>query len=195
LRLNHWLDELPYHKQVALGRKAHVDDKTASLMGLQLLKLGMRGVGFDDFSLADLNYGPNGKPAGTAGADCSISHAGGLIACVIGVGARVGIDLEPLTASRVPQRLRRWFDATELACARRDAVAGLRIWTAKEAILKAHGDADLSHMAAVQVRWPLGRFQDRRFYLHQLPLAAGYLASMATEQPDLRISIVPVRLI
>jgi phosphopantetheinyl transferase len=194
VRLNHWLEELPYHKQVALGRKTHVGDKTASLMGLQLLKLGMRGVGFDDFSLADLNYRPNGKPACSAGADVSISHAGGLIACVIGVGARVGIDLEPLASGRAPHRLRHYFDKSELACARRDIAAGLRIWTAKEAILKAHGAADLTHMAKVTIRGQLGRFQDRCFHLHHPRLAAGYMASIATEQPQLRISIVAAQL-
>ena len=194
-QLNHWLDEISYHKQVALGRKARVEDKISTLMGLQLLKRGMRDLGFDDFSLADLKFRPNGKPAGTDGADFSISHAGGLIACAISIGGRIGIDLEPLAAAGPPGTFRNYLNAAELAAARRDPLEGLRIWAAKEAIIKADGDADLRDLADVAVSGQRGRFKDRLWYLYRPQLAAGFIAQVATEQPHLPISIVPTRLL
>ncbi len=189
-RLTQWLNELPYNKQLGLGRKSLSQDKTVSLMGLQLLKLGMRGAGFSGFSLQDLAIGANGKPKGSGGADFSISHAGGLIACAIGVGARVGIDVEPVSASPVTRRLRRYLSGEELAIARRDDFQGLRIWTAKEAVIKAVGDAGLADLPAVRVRGERGFFRDCVWYLHEPRVAAGHLVRLATDQADPLISVV-----
>jgi phosphopantetheinyl transferase len=65
-------------------------------MELQLLEPGMLGLCFDNFSLEDLNYRSNGKPAATDGAGFSISHAAGLFACVVGEGERAcGLTWNP----------------------------------------------------------------------------------------------------
>lgn len=163
-------------------------------MGLQLLKLGMRGLGFSEFSLRDLNYRPNGKPTGANDVDFSISHGGGLIACLIGIRGRIGIDVEPLSASGVPDRLGRYLNKDELAAARRAPLADLQIWTAKEAIIKAAGDARFSDLAAVTIHRDHGVFRDQCWHLQQPHLAAGYLVRVATEQPQVPITIMHHRL-
>ena len=188
-RLDHWLDQLPYHKQIALGRKSRRREKTASLIGLQLLKLEMRRLGFSDFSLGDLELSPNGKPVGSNGANFSISHAGGLIACAVGVGVRVGLDLEPVPAHRSTLPLPRYMDAAELMAARRSSLEGLRIWTAKEAILKAAGGAGLPDLEAVTVRGNRGIFRGKTWYLEAPDLDDGYVARIATDQPGVPVGI------
>jgi len=74
-----------------------------------------------------------------AGLDFNLSHTGGLVACVIGLGVRVGVDVE---------RIDRRVNAGAVAAAHfapgeqaicRDDQGFLRLWTLKEAVAKAVG--------------------------------------------------------
>lgn len=87
-----------------------------------------------------------GRPAlGLPGHDCNWSHSGAHLVVALAVGARVGVDVE---VRRVrPKALeiaRRYFHPQEAAvlaglpAPQRDA-AFLRLWCAKEAVLKGHG--------------------------------------------------------
>ena len=94
-----------------------------------------------------LGRSAHGRPMLEAptGWDCNWSHSGGLLAIALGARARVGIDIE--RERRRPRALelaRRFFTAAEadwLATpARGDpSLDFLRLWCAKEAVLKAHG--------------------------------------------------------
>lgn len=92
--------------------------------------------------------GPHGKPA-LAGADSrlafNLSHARGLVACVVAAGADVGVDVEPITRATDWRGIAsRYFSPAELAeidrtdPARRP-VRFFEIWTLKEAFIKALG--------------------------------------------------------
>lgn len=75
--------------------------------------------------------------------DCSWSHSGERLLVALARGARVGVDLERL--HRRPRALevaKRYFtdaEATWLAAQDDRDLAFLRLWCAKEAVLKAHG--------------------------------------------------------
>lgn len=78
--------------------------------------------------------------------DCNWSHSGDGLLVALGHGVRLGIDLERLRPrARALELARRFFTAPELAwlhAAASTAVRDhgfLRLWCAKEAVLKAHG--------------------------------------------------------
>ena len=78
--------------------------------------------------------------------DCNWSHSGDGLLVALGQGVRLGIDLERLRPrARALELARRFFTAPELAwlhAAPSTAVRDhgfLRLWCAKEAVLKAHG--------------------------------------------------------
>jgi 4'-phosphopantetheinyl transferase len=77
--------------------------------------------------------------------DCNWSHSGGWLAIALGEGVRVGVDIErPRPRPRALELARRYFAAAEADSLERvDATAReaafLRLWCAKEAVLKAHG--------------------------------------------------------
>lgn len=81
-----------------------------------------------------------------AGWDCNWSHSGDGLLVALGQGVQVGIDLERLRPrARALELAQRFFTPTEVdwlhgapSAAVRDH-AFLRLWCAKEAVLKAHG--------------------------------------------------------
>lgn len=95
--------------------------------------------------------GPGGKPelaaahGGPIRASFNLSHTNGLVACAIGRGADIGIDVEAIDRrADVMALAERYFSAVERADlrARPPADAGRRfieIWTLKEAFVKATG--------------------------------------------------------
>lgn len=102
-------------------------------------------LGVDADALA-FDRGAHGRPLlRRAGVDCNWSHSGARLAIALGVGVRVGIDIElPRPRPRALELARRHFHPDEAeALARLPApareAAFLRLWCAKEAVLKAHG--------------------------------------------------------
>jgi 4'-phosphopantetheinyl transferase len=94
--------------------------------------------------------GPHGRPGlridgAATGFDCNWSHSGGRLAIALGERVRVGIDIErPRARPRAMELARRYFTAAEADALAMlpDAAcepAFLRLWCAKEAVLKAHG--------------------------------------------------------
>lgn len=107
----------------------------------------------DELSVAPsdlpLERDPRGRPrlgGALAQWDCNWSHSGDGLLIALGHGVRVGIDLERLRhRARALELARRYFTAPELAWLHAAPSAAvrdhrfLRLWCAKEALLKAHG--------------------------------------------------------
>lgn len=121
-----------------------------------------------------------GKPRWPGGPDFSITHARGFAACAVApAGITIGIDLEPAGRVRL-QSIRRVLTAAE----ERALVAGgdaTRLWTGKEAVLKAAG-ASLADAASVEVEGQGGRIGEQHFHLQQLTLDGGVVLTLATSE-------------
>jgi 4'-phosphopantetheinyl transferase len=131
-----------------------------------------------------------------AGHDCNWSHSGDGLLLALGEGVRVGVDLERIRPRPRAQALalaERFFTAQEAnwlatsAPTDRDRTF-LRLWCAKEAVLKAHGhglsfglhrlrfesDGDALHLAACDpalgppAAWSLREFEPARGYFAAL---------------------------
>ncbi|ARI51188.1 hypothetical protein A6E92_02815 [Streptomyces sp. S8] len=95
-------------------------------------------------------FGPHGKPGLDGDAEArdlrfSLTHSGELAVVALSRGREVGVDVEHLDPSRDPVRFAaRWFPPDESAwvagAAAQDRLPGcLRLWTRKEACVKATG--------------------------------------------------------
>ncbi|MEX8057137.1 4'-phosphopantetheinyl transferase superfamily protein [Microbacterium sp. 16-032] len=144
-------DELNPYEQSRYRSIRRSDDRLRYLLGhgtLRRLLASQAGVDPRSVSL-DVTCGrcggPHGRPRieGPAGGTfrASISHAGGYVVIAVGDRGLVGVDIEPLDAAD-------WegFDETALTAAERADVAArrrpgdrARLWTRKEAVLKALG--------------------------------------------------------
>ncbi|MEQ4607272.1 4'-phosphopantetheinyl transferase superfamily protein [Streptomyces cavourensis] len=95
-------------------------------------------------------FGPHGKPGLDGDAETrhlrfSLTHSGELAVVALSLGREVGVDVERLDPSRDPVRFAaRWFPPDESAWVAGVAAPGrlrccLRLWTRKEACVKATG--------------------------------------------------------
>jgi 4'-phosphopantetheinyl transferase len=90
--------------------------------------------------------GPYGKPriAGAAGPNFSLSHCDGMVACALSGQMEIGIDLESIARPVPVDVLDRYLAAEERAWLVErpqplQAIEALRLWTLKEAYVKASG--------------------------------------------------------
>lgn len=128
-----------------------------------------------------IREGPHGKPMLPGGPRFSLSHSGELALCAVAQDREVGVDLERLRP--VPEAdhiASRWFSEDELRAYRAaiDSLPGgafLRVWTRREAYLKAVG-LGLSDSAARVAIDP------ERWELHEVCPGEGFVGALAVER-------------
>jgi 4'-phosphopantetheinyl transferase len=134
-----WLGKLPYAKRRAIER-APAPAAHATLAGVALLEQAAQALGYEPLDAGRLTFPARGKPGWPGGPEFNISHTGQYVACVAARGLRVGIDIEKL--DRVsPNVLRRVASPREWELYGRTMAGASRLWTRKEAVLKAHGSS------------------------------------------------------
>ncbi len=151
----------------------------------------------------EFRYGPHGKPAITGGPGrCAlrfnVSHADGMALYAVTLGREVGVDLERVRSDVATEEIaERFFSAREAAVLRAldpasRVQAFFRIWTRKEAYLKATGRGLLSPLRELDVSFlpdepaallatPLGPREACRWRLEELFADARYVAAIAVE--------------
>lgn len=154
--------DLPYNKQIRLNQLVNAQDKCLSLAGLQLLKFAMKNLGFNGFNLSSVHFGLPDKPTCEQPVDFSISHSGNLALCAISLEGKVGIDVEYTKAS---------FSRDRQELAR---------WTRGEAVLKAHGQSDLSKAGEIQWQGQKAQFMGEPWYLQSLQIHSDYVVHVAS---------------
>jgi len=160
-------------------------DRQARILGRLLLRAGLAHLGLDA-SLDAWTRDAAGRPrlAGLA-ADFNISHCAGLALCAIRPAGRVGVDVEPL-ALRDPEGLRLGFGPEEWAEIQTAADPNrtlLRLWTAKEAALKADGRGLGVEPATVDARGAEIRVGGTAWRVARPDVGAGWICALAADGP------------
>ncbi|WP_206862583.1 4'-phosphopantetheinyl transferase superfamily protein [Lysobacter changpingensis] len=166
-----------------------------------------------DTDALPLSRDPRGRPrleGAFAEWDCNWSHSGDGLLIALGRGVRLGIDLERVRArERALDLAQRFFTAPELAWLHAAPSAAvrdhgfLRLWCAKEAVLKAHGHgisfglhrlrfADGPEgLRLVECDPELGPAQD--WSLRELRPETEYLGALAWRSRESRDPVVEIR--
>jgi phosphopantetheinyl transferase len=141
-----------------------------------------------------------GRPPAEQPLRFSLAHSGRRALIALSGEHEVGVDLEPIDLRRPHERLaRRWFTAAEhkliAACATNEdrARAFYRLWTAKEACVKATGEG-LAALGAVEICgeqafWLHPRLGSARWRVQQLDLGPGWAAAVAAPGLDWRATL------
>ena len=176
------LAALPAPVRQRLDAMRSTTARAHSLAGYRLLQAGGRSAGVA-IDLAALGQDANGRPRLAHGPDFNISHSHGLVACALGVGCRVGLDVERLR-SRVHPRL-----ARRLAWRGDHAGDFFHAWAAREASVKAGGRVGLARIVRVRLGPDTARVDDEVWRLTRLDMLADYAGCLACDVPEIELSI------
>ncbi len=184
------------------GRFHRPEDRTRSLVSRTALrKLLARYVGSTPAALR-FTTGPHGKPALARGSadpalDFNVAHSGGVILLAFAV-CPVGVDVELVRDGvEIAELARRFFAPSEIAAVHAAKAAVrvetfFRIWTRKEAFLKAHGAGLSAPLEAFSTTTESGDPREEvegstegaHWYLRDLAPAAGYAGAVVTARPS-----------
>lgn len=137
------LEKMSIERQQKCLRYKFVDDRRRMAFGEELLrKLISEEYGVDESDILITNL-PSGKPVAEVKGNevfVSLTHSGNFVACALS-NTPVGIDLE-VKRDFNPRVLKALRDAERefVAKSKDEAIAFLKIWTAKEAYLKMTGE-------------------------------------------------------
>jgi 4'-phosphopantetheinyl transferase len=165
------------------------------VMGRGSLRAILAGELSTDPASVDIVRGVRGRPrlAGTPALDFNVSHTAGIAIVGIVRHGRIGVDVERLDRTiNVEGIARKFMTANERAAmARKDADGARRdlltLWTCKEAMSKATGDALTAPFASIDVaierqrilRSGPGAYRADHWSLHAAAVPADYVATIA----------------
>lgn len=146
-----WASLLDAEERARAGRFVHEHDRRQFIAAHALLRLLLQRFGGRPATSWRFVTGAHGKPSlhpdhGLAPLAFNISHTRDAIACAMTLDHEIGVDIEALDRpGRLLEIAGAYFSAAELSilrAARSDEqrTVFLRLWTLKEAYIKAHGD-------------------------------------------------------
>lgn len=182
---------LSQQERERLAGMSHPGQARLFLLGRYLLRHWLALRLMEDPARIPIRIDAKGKPwLDRPGWQFNISHCGDLLALAIGNGGSLGIDLESrqLDPIQIHRLARRYLSQEEQDWLAHSPVPGqdfIRLWTVKEAVLKAQGGGIANNLQ--RVHWkagsPLARFDDQPYRLYQAPLGAAWLTlAQAGEQ-------------
>jgi 4'-phosphopantetheinyl transferase len=165
-------------------------DRINSALGWCLLQFALTDRGFADFTLSRLRFDGNRKPHWpNARCDFNLSHAGSLVACAVTDAGRVGIDCEHIRPVNAAALMRRILSGNERTPSGIDVQAFFRLWTQKEAVIKAEGNGGVWDMRRVHVVDKSADYEGTRWYLCPVPCAGDYVTHVASDIADQSITM------
>ena len=176
------IDTLPAAKRDRILHIRPSQARVNSALGWCLLRFALRDRGHADFTLSQLLFDAERKPRWPQRrCDFNLTHAASLVACAITETGRVGIDCERLRPVNAAALLRRILSSNERAPSDADARAFFRLWTQKEAVIKAEGNGGVWDMARVHTDDATADYRGTRWHLYPVALADDYIAHVASD--------------
>ncbi len=184
------LAEFPESVQHRIVRQKRRQKVHGRLFGYLLLK---RIIDDKRFSVdwANLTYQANGKPSISRLLDFNISHSGQMVICVVSLDLKVGIDVERIRTIDVPS-YGFCLNTPELEqiLAQPDSVMEFyRLWTQKEAAVKADGIGLKMPMRNIQVDTHSATWDGNQWFLQELQIDKDYVVHLAVNAPMKKCNI------
>jgi 4'-phosphopantetheinyl transferase len=183
-RVDAALDRLPAFMREEILRSQRQADRQARILGRLLLRAGLLRLGLHrDAPLAAWTRDASGRPRLLdCPADFSISHSGGLVLCALTMAGRLGVDVERRAPSSLP-KLRAAIGDEEWAHVLASAdppLTALRLWTAKEAALKADGRGLSVEPSSIDARPGSVSLNGIHWTISEPAIDPGWVCSLAT---------------
>jgi len=191
--LQQLLPQVPSLMQLKALRYQSEISRYNYLIGRLLLKNGLNFFGLDD-DLEKIEFAENGKPV-FPGIHFNISHSDHQVICGFSQEGQLGVDLEKIKPIDF-EDFRAMFSAKEWS-AIHSADDPLRtfywFWTRKESIIKAMGRT-LNYLHQIELDVTSDHFMvdGKRFFLQEIDIAEGFVATVCTEEEIESIELVEI---
>ena len=183
---DYWINVMPLAMREKINRYRRWQDAQACLFGKALLSLCLSRF-YPFLSLSDLDHTAYNRPYfKQGGPDFNISHSGEHIVCAISNTCRVGIDIEEVKAVELEDYSAQ-FNYSEwltVRAATDQERAFFRIWTQKEALIKANGKGLSLPLKTIYINRNAAQIESEPWYLQEIPIAEKYICHLATNNPQ-----------
>lgn len=184
---------LPEHLKKRLSNLADNTSRTNSHVGMMIVNeaLADQQSGID---ISNLHYLDNGKPSLPDSHCVSIAHSGNVVLCAYSSTGKVGVDVEHLK-NMSSLHYEDYLTPNEITAVNTEQSpknAFGRMWVRKEAILKADGIGLLHPLNELEVTLATAQLHKNTYYLHDINIAPGYVAALATTQPHTIVTVKEV---
>lgn len=192
-RLEDWafhrlLEQLPSEMQARALAFRRWEDAHGYVLGKLMVRSALQEMGYAA-DLSRIRYSPEDRPYFENGPDFNVSHSGTLVVCIIGPSdrSRVGIDIEEKKSIDIAD-FREQFTAREWEMIRQDGDPQqifYRLWTAKEALIKADGrglQIPLSEVVVGDGGAGTAKIGETTWFLRPYEISPGYICHVAGER-------------
>jgi 4'-phosphopantetheinyl transferase len=161
------------------------EDKHASLFGKLMLKKGLVDLGYTD----ELNfeYSEYDRPRliSNNDIDFNISHTKKAVVCIVSNDRRVGVDIEEIIDLDVTDFKNQWTEEEwhNIVGSSDSLHQFFTYWTRKEAVVKSDGRGLSISLKEIDVRHPIVKVDDNKWYLYLLNLVDDHLTHICSDKP------------
>lgn len=179
------IEKFSYWIKKDISKYKREADQEIRILGKLLLKYGLAYLGFDSDSLIqNLTTDLNGKPfIPQLKLYFNLSHAGDYIICAITTKSQIGVDIEKIKTINFEDlsAILREDERLEINKVPHCNKAFYRLWTQKEASLKADGRGLLYPIECVTISNNTALIDTKTWYLKELFLAKNYICHLAID--------------
>jgi 4'-phosphopantetheinyl transferase len=157
-------------------------DQQRYVVGKKLLLTGLQSFENADYTINNLQYTAFQRPYIRGTIDFNISHAGDFTVCALSESSRVGIDIEKIGnvilgdfGGQLSEH-----DFNEVLQAENRQSAFYRLWTQKEASLKAVGIGLNIPLKEVAIENRKAVLNGQEWFLHEIDLHEEYICHLCT---------------
>ncbi|MGN6568981.1 MAG: 4'-phosphopantetheinyl transferase family protein [Flavipsychrobacter sp.] len=169
-------------------------DRQLRLQGKLLVGNVMQQLGITNYTPDDIKYDEHNRPYTDHEVDFNISHAGDIAVCGGVTGSRIGVDIEnlkPINIADVSEVFSEdeWNIITNSA---EPIMTVYKLWTRKEAVLKAAGKGMLGEPSTVNVSEDIVPYEDRVYNLYSVNVKGDYIISIATDKKIEELQVLQI---
>jgi 4'-phosphopantetheinyl transferase len=185
------IDALSHGKRVEAAMLKNKQKMWESLVGKILLMESMKAFGLEGnaiFTVQRDNYDRPYIPNNNF--DFNITHSNGLISLISSNTSKVGIDVEKVCPLAIDDFVE-VLNSDEFLAAKYDITEFYKIWTIKEAVLKANGYGLYLHLKNVLINSNHSKATclGKDWYLKRLHLIKGFECCFAMENMNTKVTI------
>lgn len=176
--------QLPSTIRDRIERKASREKIKTSLLGYLLLKESFERNGIPE-AIDMIKQSPTGRPNIRQDFDFNISHSAQYAVCAFSKKYSIGIDIEKIKPISL-EFLQSFFNQDEWAELHQNENTQeqfYRLWTKKEAVVKADGRGLNIPLKEIIIRNNQGFVERVKWFLQEIPLDENYMMHVATNEP------------